>query len=55
MEEFEKYSNSEILKMIDNLSKNHENVKKEILLLHEIMVGIEKEYLVLMEELKKRK
>ncbi len=55
MENLKTYSNSEIIKMISNLSQNHEKVKGEIILLHEILVNIEKEYVELNKELENRK
>lgn len=41
--------------MISNLSENHEKIKQEIIILHEIMLNIERDYIELTKELEKRK
>lgn len=55
MENLDSYSNSEILKMIFNLSQNHEKLKNEIILLHQMLLNVEQDYVDLTKELEKRK
>ena len=54
MEDFSKYSNDDLLKMNQTLSKNFNKIKNEIILLHEILVNIEKDSKSILEELKRR-
>jgi len=55
MEDISKLSNDELIEMINNICVNHEKLKQEILILHEVLNVTENEYLELMTELKKRK
>ena len=54
MEEFKNYSNSELMNMIDVLSQNHEKVKQELLILNEVLLKIQDDYVKINEELKSR-
>lgn len=54
MEDIKKLTNDELIEGINNLSKNHENIKQEILTLHEVLNDVEQQYLVLATELKSR-
>lgn len=47
-------SDEELLEITQNLAGNHEKIKQEIIILHELMVQVEKDYLEVMLELKRR-
>lgn len=55
MDNIKELSNKEILEQVEILSKNHEQIKQEMLILNELLSKIEEEYVELMSELKKRK
>jgi len=54
MGEFTNNTNSELLKMVDNLSQNHEKIKQELIILNETLIQIEADYLEIVIELKRR-
>lgn len=54
MEDLKKLSNNELIEMIGNLCDNHEKLKQEILILHEVLQDCENEYLLITSELKTR-
>lgn len=55
IKEIKNYTNNEILTAMKNLSANFEKVKSEIIMLHEILVNIEKQYLDFHNELEQRR
>lgn len=55
MNEFEKLDNDELLKMMSTISNNHQKVKEEIVILHEVLINLEKDYIAISEIVKNRK
>lgn len=47
-------SNDELLEMSKVLVNNHEKLKQEIIILHELLVQVETDYVEVINELKKR-
>jgi hemerythrin-like domain-containing protein len=54
MEDLKNKTNQELLDIISNLSQNHEKIKQEMIILNEILINIEKDYININEELKSR-
>ena len=54
MEDFSKYSNDELIKMNQNLSENFEKIKREILILHEMLISIKNDSDSILKVLKDR-
>jgi len=51
---FKNLSNDKLIEMMGTLSKNHEKIKFEILILNEIITNIQNEYVEISNELKSR-
>ena len=47
-------SNEELIEVTKTLSVNHDKIKQEIILLHEMLKNIESEYIEVVTELQKR-
>lgn len=52
--DLKQYSNKQLLEMMDNLNKNHEKIKFEMLVFVEMLTQIEKDYILVHDELKSR-